>query len=224
MPHSWQLGQYLDHHPYPKDKPDISEDLVGVIDANLGAFDFKLLNEDGVAVCRLTPQETDVFATAKMRAYAQRRKSDWEAVHVGDGTTRKPTPQQMAAHIAAVKKRQAEFETTLKEATEKKRQAYRRLAADDGNPVRVVVWWCGGVVVWWWWCVCPCSCRGVWWCGGVVVWWWWCSELCRNCATNVLVEWGLAVPPWRCRHYGLPSTKLPGKPPMQRRPSPSGKR
>ena len=38
----WQLGQYLDHHPYPKDKPDISEDLVGVIDANLGAFDFKL--------------------------------------------------------------------------------------------------------------------------------------------------------------------------------------
>ena len=196
----WQLGQYLDHHPYPKDKPDISEDLVGVIDANLGAFDFKLLNEDGVAVCRLTPQETDVFATAKMRAYAQRRKSDWEAVHVGDGATRKPTPQQMAAHIAAVKKRQAEFETTLKEATEKKRQAYRRLAADDGNPVRVVVWWCGGVVVWW------------------------CSERCRNCATNVLVEWGLAVPPWRCRHYGLPSTKLPGKPPMQRRPSPSGKR
>ena len=42
VPHSWQLGQYLDHHPYPKDKPDISEDLVGVIDANLGAFDFKL--------------------------------------------------------------------------------------------------------------------------------------------------------------------------------------
>ena len=161
-----------------------------------------------MAVCRLTPQETDVFATAKMRAYAQRRKSDWEAVHVGDGATRKPTPQQMAAHIAAVKKRQAEFETTLKEATEKKRQAYRRLAADDGNPVRVVVWWCGGVVAWW--------------CGGVVVWW--CSERCRNCATNVLVEWGLAVPPWRCRHYGLPSTKLPRKPPMQRRPSPSGKR
>ena len=93
MPHSWQLGQYLDHHPYPKDKPDISEDLVGVIDANLGAFDFKLLNEDGVAVCRLTPQETDVFATAKMRAYAQRRKSDWEAVHV-----RRRHPQ---AHSAA---------------------------------------------------------------------------------------------------------------------------
>ena len=176
-----------------------------------------------------------MFATAKMRAYAQRRKSDWEAVHVGDGATRKPTPQQMAAHIAAVKKRQAEFETTLKEATEKKRQAYRRLAADDGNPVRsppcvlravavacvrvrvraVAVAW-GGVVVWW------CGGAVVWWCGGVVVWW--CSERCRNCATNVLVEWGLAVPPWRCRHYGLPSTKLPRKPPMQRRPSPSGKR
>jgi hypothetical protein len=39
VPHSWQLGQYLDHHPYPKDKPDISEDLVGVIDADLGAFE-----------------------------------------------------------------------------------------------------------------------------------------------------------------------------------------
>jgi hypothetical protein len=171
VPHSWQLGQYLDHHPYPKDKPDVSEDLVGVIDANLGAFDFKLLNEDGVAVCRLTPQETDVFATAKMRAYAQRRKSDWEAVHVGDGATRKPTPQQMAAHIAAVKKRQAEFETTLKEATEKKRQAYRRLAADDGNPVRSPP--CVSVPLPWrvWLCVCacPCRCRGVWWCGGVVV-------------------------------------------------------
>jgi hypothetical protein len=50
-----------------------------------------LLNEDGVAVCRLTLQETDVFATAKMRAHAQRRKSDWEAVHVGDGATRKPS-------------------------------------------------------------------------------------------------------------------------------------
>ena len=175
VPHSWQLGQYLDHHPYPKDKPDISEDLVGVIDANLGAFDFKLLNEVGVAVCRLTPQETDVFATAKMRAYAQRRKSDWEAVHVGDGATRKPTPQQMAAHIAAMKKRQAEFETTLKEATEKKRQAYRRLAADDGNPVRSPP--CVSVSLPWrvWLCVCacPCRCRGVvvWWCGGVVVWW-----------------------------------------------------
>ncbi len=68
---------------------------MGVIDANLGAFDVKLLNEDGVAVCRLTPQETDVFATAKMRTYAQRRKSDWEAVHVGDGATRK------LAHSAA---------------------------------------------------------------------------------------------------------------------------